>query len=132
MSKHFLEFHSLSELFLLFIGAVIIFLLYMLPTIIAYLGKKSNLTTIFLENFFLGWSLVGWIVSLIWAQSSENISQKIEVKNQIPHLVEKSRSHKELSYDEKLKTIQKLKDLLDSGVLTKAEFDEQKTKILSS
>ncbi len=104
----------------------------MLPTIIAYLGKKSNLTIILLVNFFLGWSFVGWIVSLIWAQSSENASQKVEVKNQIPHLVEKSRSHKELSYDEKLKTIQKLKDLLDSGVLTQAEFEEQKTKILSS
>jgi hypothetical protein len=52
-------------------------------------------------NFFLGWSLVGWIVSLIWALSSENTFQKVEVKNPIPHLVEKSSSHQEISFDEK-------------------------------
>jgi hypothetical protein len=121
-----------TEILLILIAAFPFFILYLLPTIIAYLRKKSNLTIIFLVNFFLGWSLVGWIVSLIWALSSENTFQKVEVKNPIPHLVEKSRSHQEISFDEKLKTIQKLKELLDSGVLTQAEFDEQKTKILSS
>jgi hypothetical protein len=121
-----------TEILLILIAAFPFFILYLLPTIIAYLRKKSNLTIIFLVNFFLGWSLVGWIVSLIWALSSENTFHKVEVKNPIPHLVEKSRSHQEISFDEKLKTIQKLKELLDSGVLTQAEFEEQKTKILSS
>jgi hypothetical protein len=121
-----------TEILLILIAAFPFFILYLLPTIIAYLRKKSNLTIIFLVNFFLGWSLVGWIVSLIWALSSENTFQKVEVKNPIPHLVEKSSSHQEISFDEKLKTIQKLKELLDSGVLTQAEFEEQKTKILSS
>lgn len=44
-----------------FLGA----LLYFLPTFIAY--NKKSLTVIALVNFFLGWTIVGWVFTLIWA-----------------------------------------------------------------
>lgn len=40
-------------------------LLYFLPSIIGH-GKR-NFGAIFLVNFFLGWTIVGWIVALVWA-----------------------------------------------------------------
>ncbi len=39
--------------------------LYFLPTIVAH--NKASFVPIFLVNFFLGWTVVGWIAALMWA-----------------------------------------------------------------
>lgn len=43
------------------------FVIYFLPTIIALLfcESKQLKLTVFLINFLLGWTIVGWIVALI-------------------------------------------------------------------
>ncbi|MEK4027767.1 superinfection immunity protein [Pseudobacillus sp. FSL P4-0506] len=51
----------------LFIVAFIALCFYLIPTIIAFIRNKRNKVAIFALNFFLGWSLVGWVVSLVWA-----------------------------------------------------------------
>jgi len=43
------------------------FVMYFLPTIIALIKSKRDTLAIFLLNFFLGWTLIGWIVALVWA-----------------------------------------------------------------
>ncbi len=48
-------------------------LLYFLPTIVALLREKHDTVSIFLLNFFLGWSLIGWIVALIWAFKNDRV-----------------------------------------------------------
>lgn len=50
-----------------FSGIVFIPLFYMLPTIEAAIRKSSNLPAIAAVNFFLGWSLLGWVAALVWA-----------------------------------------------------------------
>ena len=50
-------------------GGLIIFILimvvYFLPS---YIGRKQeNFNQILILNLFLGWSLIGWVVALIWA-----------------------------------------------------------------
>lgn len=50
-----------------FSGIIFIPALYMLPTIEASLRKSNNLGAIAALNFFLGWSLLGWVAALIWA-----------------------------------------------------------------
>jgi len=47
----------------------IVFMVYFLPTISA-IGKKG-LAGVFVINLFLGWTLIGWVVALAWAVSSE-------------------------------------------------------------
>ncbi len=42
-------------------------LLYFLPSIIAAVRGKRDTLAIFLLNLFLGWSVIGWFVVLIWA-----------------------------------------------------------------
>ena len=39
--------------------------LYFLPSIIGH--NKRNFGAIFVLNLFLGWTVIGWIVALIWA-----------------------------------------------------------------
>jgi hypothetical protein len=43
------------------------FALYFLPSIIALVRSKRDTLAIFLLNLFLGWSVIGWFVALIWA-----------------------------------------------------------------
>jgi hypothetical protein len=45
--------------------------MYFLPSIIALARSKRDLLAIFLLNFFLGWSVIGWIVSLVWAAKND-------------------------------------------------------------
>lgn len=40
--------------------------MYMLPTIEAHLKKHPNIASISVLNLFLGWTLVGWVLALVW------------------------------------------------------------------
>ena len=43
------------------------FVMYFLPTIIAAVRSKRDVVSIAVLNIFLGWTLIGWIVALVWA-----------------------------------------------------------------
>ena len=43
------------------------FVLYFLPTIIAFGKSKRDAGAILALNFFLGWTAIGWVVALVWA-----------------------------------------------------------------
>ena len=42
-------------------------LTYFLPTIVAVAHKKKQILSIILLNIFAGWTLIGWLVALVWA-----------------------------------------------------------------
>ncbi|XVJ46796.1 superinfection immunity protein [Pseudomonas sp. UBT] len=48
-------------------SVVFVPMFYMLPTIEAWIRKSTNLPAIAAVNFFLGWSLLGWVAALVWA-----------------------------------------------------------------
>jgi Superinfection immunity protein len=43
------------------------FLLYFLPTILAFARSKRDAGAILVLNFFLGWTAIGWVIALVWA-----------------------------------------------------------------
>lgn len=49
-----------------FVLAGLLFM-YCLPSFIAFLNKNRQLPAIQLLNFFLGWTVIGWIIAMIWA-----------------------------------------------------------------
>jgi len=55
---------------------IVAIILYFLPSIIAFSRHKKNSGAIFALNFFLGWSLIGWAVSLAWALTYEEEKPK--------------------------------------------------------
>ncbi len=63
------------------IGIIIFLSLYFLPTIIAFIRKKENKISILVLNFFLGWTLIGWVLSLVWALAVDKTPQTITVIN---------------------------------------------------
>jgi hypothetical protein len=40
---------------------------YWFPTLLAFHWRHRNRVAILIVNFFFGWTLVGWVISLIWA-----------------------------------------------------------------
>ena len=94
-----------------FLFGVLIFALYFLPSIIGY--KHRNANSICLLNLFLGWTLIGWVVAIIWAVS-EDKKESIIVEN-------KKSISEELFH---------LKELYEDGTLTKEEFDAEKKHLL--
>lgn len=55
------------------IGGILLLLiavgLYFLPSIIGY--NKKNANAICMLNLLLGWTVLGWIVALIWAMTKD-------------------------------------------------------------
>ncbi len=47
------------------------FVMYFLPSIIALARSKRDITAIVLLNFFLGWTMIGWVVALVWALKTD-------------------------------------------------------------
>ena len=43
------------------------FVFYFLPAIIAFAKSKRDAGAILVLNIFLGWTLIGWVVALVWA-----------------------------------------------------------------
>ncbi|EGA3374264.1 superinfection immunity protein [Campylobacter jejuni] len=46
---------------------ILLFILYMLPAIIGLSRKHSNWLIISLLNLFFGWTIIVWLVCLIWS-----------------------------------------------------------------
>jgi uncharacterized membrane protein YqaE (UPF0057 family) len=40
---------------------------YFLPTIVALVRGHWAVSAVFVLNFLLGWTLIGWMVALVWA-----------------------------------------------------------------
>lgn len=45
--------------------------IHFLPTIVAGLRHSRSIVGIFLLNLLLGWTVIGWVIALIWAFRDE-------------------------------------------------------------
>jgi hypothetical protein len=61
--------HVLPALFLHFLGFG--FVMYFLPSIIALARSKRDVAAILLLNLFLGWTVIGWVIALVWAAKTD-------------------------------------------------------------
>jgi Superinfection immunity protein len=53
-------------------------LVYFFPTLIAMVRLRENTMAICALNLFLGWSLVGWVLALVWAISTTAPATRIK------------------------------------------------------
>ena len=98
--------------------ALLIIVLYFLPSISAYSRKKRNASSILVVNFFLGWTVIGWVVALSWALAKD--AEK-------PTVVVKAAEPTPKASDELIRLFK----LKQDGVITEEEFAAHKEKLLS-
>jgi zinc transporter ZupT len=48
-----------------------IVLIYFLPGLIAHEKNRKNTTAIFVLNLLTGWTVIGWIIALVWALTED-------------------------------------------------------------
>jgi hypothetical protein len=66
-----LEFLRSLPFIIFMIMGILVIAFYLIPTWVAlYRGKKQKLV-IFVINLFTGWTVIGWLGSLIWASVKE-------------------------------------------------------------
>jgi hypothetical protein len=61
-----------------FLFVSFIFVGYFLPSILGW--NKRNFTAILWLNILLGWTLVGWVIALVWALTHESAEPKIIIQ----------------------------------------------------
>jgi hypothetical protein len=61
--------HALAMFFFPFFGFGMVF--YFLPAILAFARNKRDATAILILNFFLGWTMIGWVIALVWALKND-------------------------------------------------------------
>ncbi|MDJ1480249.1 superinfection immunity protein [Cytophagaceae bacterium YF14B1] len=103
--------------FLYWIGGILFLFIYFLPTIVGLI--RRNLMPIALINLFMGWTVIGWVIAIVWANSPDS---KTAIVPQSPETPRPSLT------DE----LEKLAQLKERGILTDSEFEEQKRKILNA
>jgi Na+/H+-dicarboxylate symporter len=57
-----------------------LFVMYWLPTIIAIVRHAPSALGVAALNFFLGWTVIGWLLALVWALAA-NPQQVIVIEN---------------------------------------------------
>lgn len=98
-----------------YIVIIIALIFYFVPTIIGW--EKRNKGGILTLNLFLGWTVIGWIVALVWAMTND-FENNVIIQNNSP----KNSNAEEL---------EKLSKLKSDGVLSESEYETEKKKVLS-
>ena len=50
---------------------IVLLVLYFIPAIVASVRHHRNRMAITVLNIFLGWTLIGWVVALVWASTAD-------------------------------------------------------------
>lgn len=64
----------MATLMMLIIAVIFLIIsagVYFLPAIVAKMRNNKDFTAILVLNIFLGWTLLGWVVALVWAFKTE-------------------------------------------------------------
>lgn len=104
-----------------FVMLVMIFALYFTPSIIATARKHQNRIGVILLNLLLGWTIIGWIVALIWSVSANTRSG---ARSDEVFILNSS------SPDDPYQSLEKLASLKDRGHITQDEYEREKSKLL--
>ncbi len=99
-----------------FIFSIIYTAIYFLPYKIAAKKKHRQTRAIYILNIFAGWTIIIWLIALVWActEPKETI-----VVNQNAQSIQSDSEE-----------ILKFKKLLDDGIITQEEFEAKKKQIL--
>lgn len=59
------------------IELLLIAIIYMLPTLVAYARDLPQRGRITVVNIIFGWTLIGWVVAFIWAMTAETVADEL-------------------------------------------------------
>ncbi len=60
-----------GHLMIAYLVCLVVAIFYMIPTLVAIYKKHERTPLIGTVNFFVGWTLIGWIACIMWALSED-------------------------------------------------------------
>ncbi len=64
--------NATSDDFLLVVGVgIAVFCIYFFPWAVASFRKSASEGTVFIVNLFFGWTIIGWLIAVVMAVSTE-------------------------------------------------------------
>jgi hypothetical protein len=69
---HWLMGTQQGAVFVVFLGVLVLLALYLVPSLLAWTQGAIHLHSIVLCNLLLGWTVLGWLVALVWALVDES------------------------------------------------------------
>ncbi len=103
---------SIVIIIVMIIPGILTQCLYFLPYLFANSKCHPQETAIFVLNLFAGWTVIAWIICLVWTFTTKKDEKVITAVNS------------------NAKQIEEFKDLLDKGIITQEEFNEKKRQLL--
>src|ERR1700677_1482363 len=103
--------------------------IYFLPAIVGC--KKQNAYSIFLLNLFLGFTVIGWVVALVWAYTKD--PKTIVINNDFKNASQKASNASDLLIEKKrglYKDLESIKSLFDQNIISEEAYNEQKDSLL--
>jgi hypothetical protein len=70
------------------LGAIVVIVilgLYFVPVIVGAIRSVPNIGSVFVVNFFLGWTFIGWVVALAMASRSQPAPVQLQATQQVSH-----------------------------------------------
>lgn len=120
---------------IMFLMVIIVGFIYFFPFIISVIRNHNKRVEIFLLNLFLGWTIIIWLIALIWAcmkvdkKSNDNIEVKSpEIKIREPenlktNAISTAKRKKELDFHIKLiSDLEKTYKLYSNGIYNEEEY----------
>ncbi|MNZ16097.1 superinfection immunity protein [Pseudomonas putida] len=104
-----------------FISIGVCAILYLLPAINAKSRRHPSTGAVFLLNLFLGWTVIGWLAALIWSATATST-----------HITTVPGSNGSSPGEDKYQKLERLGGLKEKGLITAAEYESEKSKILGS
>ena len=52
---------------------IVLIIVYFVPTIVAVVRRRPDYLFIFMFNLLAGWTMIGWIASLVWPRPTEQV-----------------------------------------------------------
>lgn len=86
---------------------------YFMPSVVAGTRRHANMLGLFWMNFFLGWTLLGWVAALVWALYRSDAARAVSTPG----------------VEARLRTLSQLKS---DGLISEQEFEEKRSAVLSS
>lgn len=99
--------------------------IYFLPSMIAIQRSHKNLIGVILVNFLLGWTMIGWVVAIVWAFLRNESEDKASANQTGTGRVDESKPASNIDQ------LEKLAALKERGLLTDEEFEREKAKLIS-
>jgi len=64
-------------------AVIVLISCYLMPTLVALVRDKRGAGSVALVNFFLGWTVIGWLLAFVWASSGKTRSEQKEMMSML-------------------------------------------------